>query len=581
MLASFVIGDGRRIRGDRAAAAANLTSRMNTSRCTGHASTVVPDDEVNVDERAVVGAAHDMLERPACPSPLIALGLASRTCAACGSRMRAIGSARSVASSTTSSLPRLCAKSSELGWIRRHPASVSHVATVLRYRDLAEARWTSSVAQAPCPSEDRPCARVWKRLCDPLRCGRGQGNRERHRTCGVPLLRDAARADGRRPRDVTAVPEHRRRPRRLDAMEPLLPAPRPRVQACWLVQLPELVAPEDIFTEYAYFSGYSTSWVEHARLYVEMIRERLELGPDDLVVELASNDGYLLQHFVGTRHPGARDRPCGQRREGGGGARRADARRVLRARGGANAWRRGEAREPHRRKQRPRPGAGPERLRRRRGDPARAETERRRSSFRTCSACSTGAVRHDLPRALLVLLVRDDRRDPSRARPRRPTTSRSCRRTAARCASTPSTRAARTREHGGRRCAARARGRRQGCASPERYARFAEDVKESKRALLELLIALRREGKQVVGYGAPGKGNTLLNYCGIRTDLLDYTVDRNPYKQGTYTPGHAHPDPSRRSASRRRGRTTSSCCRGTSSTRSRRSSPTSPNGARS
>ena len=62
-------------------------------------------------------------------------------------------------------------------------------------------------------------------------------------------------------------------------------------------------------------------------------------------------------------------------------------------------------------------------------------------------------------------------------------------------------------------------------------------MRESKRALLELLIALRRDGKQVVGYGAPGKGNTLLNYCGIRTDLLDYTVDRNPYKQGKYTPG--------------------------------------------
>ena len=52
-----------------------------------------------------------------------------------------------------------------------------------------------------------------------------------------------------------------------------------------------------------------------------------------------------------------------------------------------------------------------------------------------------------------------------------------------------------------------------------------------------MLIGLRRDGKQVVGYGAPGKGNTLLNYCGIRTDLLDYTVDRNPYKQGKYTPG--------------------------------------------
>ena len=62
-------------------------------------------------------------------------------------------------------------------------------------------------------------------------------------------------------------------------------------------------------------------------------------------------------------------------------------------------------------------------------------------------------------------------------------------------------------------------------------------MRESKRALLELLIDLRREGKQVVGYGAPGKGNTLLNYCGIRTDFLDYTVDRNPYKQGKHTPG--------------------------------------------
>ena len=74
-------------------------------------------------------------------------------------------------------------------------------------------------------------------------------------------------------------------------------------ERCWLVQLQELVRPEDIFTDYAYFSAYSTSWVEHARAYVEMIRERLELGPDDLVVELASNDGYLLQHFVGTGIP--------------------------------------------------------------------------------------------------------------------------------------------------------------------------------------------------------------------------------------------------------------------------------------
>ena len=66
---------------------------------------------------------------------------------------------------------------------------------------------------------------------------------------------------------------------------------------------------------------------------------------------------------------------------------------------------------------------------------------------------------------------------------------------------------------------------------------------ETKWRLLEFLIARRREGKRIAGYGAPGKGNTLLNYCGIRTDLLEFTVDRNPYKQGQFLPGHAHPDP--------------------------------------
>ena len=76
-----------------------------------------------------------------------------------------------------------------------------------------------------------------------------------------------------------------------------------------------------------------------------------------------------------------------------------------------------------------------------------------------------------------------------------------------------------------------------GLHSPDAYGRFRDGVHESKRALLELLVGLRREGKHVVGYGAPGKGNTLLNYCGIRTDFLDYTVDRNPYKQGRFTPG--------------------------------------------
>ena len=69
------------------------------------------------------------------------------------------------------------------------------------------------------------------------------------------------------------------------------------------------------------------------------------------------------------------------------------------------------------------------------------------------------------------------------------------------------------------------------------YAAFEERVRETKRKLLELLIEAKREGKTIVGYGAPGKGNTLLNYCGIRKDFIDFTVDRNPYKQGRFLPG--------------------------------------------
>ena len=78
------------------------------------------------------------------------------------------------------------------------------------------------------------------------------------------------------------------------------------------------------------------------------------------------------------------------------------------------------------------------------------------------------------------------------------------------------------------------------------YARFAERVRESKRNLVEFLIEAKRNGKVVVGYGAPGKGNTLLNYCGIRSDFVDYTVDRSPHKQGGFLPGShipiVHPD---------------------------------------
>jgi hypothetical protein len=76
-----------------------------------------------------------------------------------------------------------------------------------------------------------------------------------------------------------------------------------------------------------------------------------------------------------------------------------------------------------------------------------------------------------------------------------------------------------------------------GMLSLDTYAAFSEKVKATKRKILQFFIDAKNDGKSIVGYGAPGKGNTLLNYCGIRTDLLDYTVDRNPYKQGKFTPG--------------------------------------------
>jgi len=85
-----------------------------------------------------------------------------------------------------------------------------------------------------------------------------------------------------------------------------------------------------------------------------------------------------------------------------------------------------------------------------------------------------------------------------------------------------------------------------GFSNIETYLSFGEQVKETKRKLLEFLVDAKRAGKTIVGYGAPGKGNTLLNYCGIRTDFLDYTVDRSPHKQGLYLPGTRipvyHPD---------------------------------------
>src|SRR3954466_14220856 len=112
------------------------------------------------------------------------------------------------------------------------------------------------------------------------------------RFCGAPL-RDSFVDLG-----MSRLCESYVAPQSMNAMEPFYPLHVWVCRSCFLVQLDEYVTPEHIFSEYAYFSSFSTAWLKHAEDYTAMITERLGLGARSLVVELASNDGYLLQYFV-------------------------------------------------------------------------------------------------------------------------------------------------------------------------------------------------------------------------------------------------------------------------------------------
>jgi hypothetical protein len=306
-------------------------------------------------------------------------------------------------------------------------------------------------------------------------------------------------------------------------------------ERCWLVQIPEFVAPEDIFTEYAYFSAFSDSWVEHARLYVEEMTERLGLGKESLVVELASNDGYLLQHFLPQGIPVLGVEPAvnvAEAAEARGvptiteffgtelGTRLAAERghadlvlgnNVLAQVPDINDFVAGVAallgpsgtatfEFPHLAK-------------------LIEHLEYDTIYHEHFSYFSLHAIRSIFGAQGLELV--DVEELPSHGGSLRVFLQH------AEAGVVPALAVAELL----------AREDEQGMRDHETYRRFADGVRESKRALLDLLIDLRRQGKRVVGYGAPGKGNTLLNYCGIRTDFLDYTVDRNPYKQGKHTPG--------------------------------------------
>jgi SAM-dependent methyltransferase len=322
----------------------------------------------------------------------------------------------------------------------------------------------------------------------------------------------------------------------LNDMEPFYPLVAWVCEGCFLVQVEEYVHPERIFTEYAYFSSYSSSWLAHAQAYVEMITDRLGLGPQHRVVELGSNDGYLLQYFVNKGIPVlgidpaknvaqaaiARGVPTVTRLFGGETARdlvadgvQADlvcGANVMAQVSDVNDFVGGIAvlLKP----------AGvatvefPHLMRLMEENQFDTIYHEHFSYFSFTTAERIFAAHgltlfdvEELPTHGGSLRIYARHADDAS----RPVSERVIR--------------LRRREDVG------------GLNRLETYASFTEQVHETKRRLLEFLIGARRRGKRIAGYGAPGKGNTLLNYCGIRSDFVDYTVDRNPYKHGKFLPG--------------------------------------------
>jgi len=321
----------------------------------------------------------------------------------------------------------------------------------------------------------------------------------------------------------------------LDCMELYFPLHAYVCEKCFLVQLKEYVSPSNIFTEYAYFSSYSTSWVAHAKSYCEMIKYRLGLNSSSLVVELASNDGYLLQHFIPLGVPVLGIEPAANVAKAAikrgvptrveffgetyanvlaGEGKMADliiGNNVLAQVPDINDFVAGIAQLlkpegvvtlefPH-----------IERL--------IAENQfdtiyHEHFSYFSLGTIETLASRHRLK----VFDVEE-----------LPTHGGSLRVYLAHAAS--------THQLTQRVAAVIGREVSHGLRSIEAYTRFQGNVRQTKRRLLSFLISAKNAGETICGYGAPGKGNTLLNYCGIGTDFIDFTVDRNPYKHGRFTPG--------------------------------------------
>ena len=304
---------------------------------------------------------------------------------------------------------------------------------------------------------------------------------------------------------------------------------------CWLAQIPPLIDPDDTFTEYAYFSSFSTSWVEHAKRFVDGSVERLGLDGKSFVVEVASNDGYLLKHVVGH---GIRCLGVEPSVNVGQAARDAGV-PTLTAFLSEETGR--QVREEH----------GPADLVAANNVYAHIPDVIGFTKGLRALVADDGWVSIEVQH--LLTLIEKNQYDTIYHEHFQYYTVESARRALAtggltvvdvelvpthggsiRLWARPDAVAGEPSE---RMTDVLEREKAAGLHELSGYTEFAERVTRVRLDLLKFLIEARNDGKTVVGYGAPGKGNTLLNHCGIRTDLLQYTVDRNPYKHGRFTPG--------------------------------------------
>jgi C-methyltransferase C-terminal domain/Putative zinc binding domain/Methyltransferase domain len=307
---------------------------------------------------------------------------------------------------------------------------------------------------------------------------------------------------------------------------------------CFLVQLDEFVAPDNIFGDgnYSYFSSYSDSWLAHAKAYTEMMIDRFGLTSQSQVVEIASNDGYLLQYFVARQIKALGIEPA---------SNCADAARQKGVESVQKFFGQQTAREVAAQYGKADVLLGNNVL-------AHVPDINDFVAGMKILLAKTGVLTMEFPH--LLRLVEGNQFDTIYHEhfsylsfgtvsqifahhgltlwdvEELPTHGGSLRIFG---------KHSETAEHplSERAQALLAFEAEAGLRKPEYYDKFAEQVRETKRKLLAFLIEAKRKGKTVVGYGAPGKGNTLLNYCGIRRDMLDYTVDRSPVKQGTFLPG--------------------------------------------